>query len=248
MEQDERNAGFIVGMPYRATTQPNVRTDNAIDEAENLSKIAAELERRGFAVSDDLLEGGIEEYRSRAGRGNYEDIADYIEDNFLREDDGFNEALPDNLAQIDREEALQLFDEGEIIYLHDEDGETEVIAETREELKPLTVSSLCTSIRASRRKCYLSRSPNSPLPPHGSSPKMSISKASSSTLRSPRPKAQLPHYRRRTWLRRRKGEVSDERGGDPHLAKYRIGTSPCHSRGTGDTFKVCRLGRRRGRF
>ena len=41
----------------------------------------------------------------------------------------------DDMTQLDREEALQLFDEGELIYLYDIEHQTEVIAATREDIE-----------------------------------------------------------------------------------------------------------------
>jgi hypothetical protein len=42
-----------------------------------------ELSERGFTVSGELVENGIGEYNSRGGKGNAQDIADFIEDEYL---------------------------------------------------------------------------------------------------------------------------------------------------------------------
>lgn len=79
LEQDERNAGHIIGMPYRTITQLNLREDAAPKEQ----------------GSSDM-------------------------------------------EQLERDEALRMFDEGEIVYLYDAEGESEDIAETREDIEPFS--------------------------------------------------------------------------------------------------------------
>ena len=79
LEQDERNAGHIISMPYRTITQPNLREDAAPKEQ----------------GSSDM-------------------------------------------EQLERDEALRMFDEGEIVYLYDAEGESEDIAETREDIEPFS--------------------------------------------------------------------------------------------------------------
>jgi len=51
------------------------------------------LHERGFAVSDELIADGISEYTARSGRGNAQDIADFIEDEFLVDEADFAQEL-----------------------------------------------------------------------------------------------------------------------------------------------------------
>jgi len=45
------------------------------------------LDRAGYAVSEELIDNGMEEYRARGGSGTFEDIGDFIEDNYLSDAD-----------------------------------------------------------------------------------------------------------------------------------------------------------------
>jgi hypothetical protein len=49
-------------------------------------QIREELSNRGFAVSDELISDGVSEYNARGGKGNFEDVADFIEDEYLTEE------------------------------------------------------------------------------------------------------------------------------------------------------------------
>ena len=49
-------------------------------------QIQEELAEREFIVSDELIKEGLDEYSARGGKGNIEDIADFIEDEFLTEE------------------------------------------------------------------------------------------------------------------------------------------------------------------
>ena len=60
-------------------------------EQQNLQQaVSDKLAESKWAVSDELIENGIEEYRMRGGRVNAGDIADFIEDSYLSD-----EAEPD---------------------------------------------------------------------------------------------------------------------------------------------------------
>jgi adenine-specific DNA methylase len=48
--------------------------------------VREELSLRGFAVSDELIAEGISEYRAHGGRGDAQDAADFIEDEYLIEE------------------------------------------------------------------------------------------------------------------------------------------------------------------
>ena len=49
-------------------------------------EIRAYLDEAGYAVSDELIEIGLAEYRAHGGKGNNEDVADFIEREFLSEE------------------------------------------------------------------------------------------------------------------------------------------------------------------
>ena len=49
-------------------------------------QIREDLFERGFVASDELIDEGVSEYKSRNGRGNFEDITDFIEDEYLTEE------------------------------------------------------------------------------------------------------------------------------------------------------------------
>ena len=65
-------------------------------------EVAGYLEQAGFVASDELLDVGISEYAAHGGKGNAQDIADYIEREFLTEEP----AKDDPAAEL--EEARQL--------------------------------------------------------------------------------------------------------------------------------------------
>ncbi len=49
-------------------------------------EIKTYLDEAGYAASDELIEDGISEYRFRGGKGNSQDVADFIEREFLSEE------------------------------------------------------------------------------------------------------------------------------------------------------------------
>jgi hypothetical protein len=51
-------------------------------------QVRSELAERGYAVSGELIEDGINEYNAHSGRGDFQDVADFIEDEYLTEDAG----------------------------------------------------------------------------------------------------------------------------------------------------------------
>jgi N12 class adenine-specific DNA methylase len=66
------------------------------DEFDGLTlheKIREELSGRGFAVSDELIETGVMEYRAHNGGGDFQDIADFIEDEFLTDENELDAEL-----------------------------------------------------------------------------------------------------------------------------------------------------------
>lgn len=56
---------------------------DVVTDAELAGQIQTELDGRGFVVSDELIENGLEEYHSRGGQGDFQDIADFIENEYL---------------------------------------------------------------------------------------------------------------------------------------------------------------------
>ena len=62
--------------------------EQALDEdAELKDQIRDTLDWRGYVVSDELIEDGLEEYDNRGGDGDYKDIADFIERVYLTEEE-----------------------------------------------------------------------------------------------------------------------------------------------------------------
>lgn len=56
------------------------------NEKQHLQELVSEkLNESGWATSDKILQNGIEEYHARGGKSTYEDIADFIEDEYLSE-------------------------------------------------------------------------------------------------------------------------------------------------------------------
>ena len=65
--------------------QPDA-TGGGEQAAEDLpQQVRAELDGRGLTVSDEQIAAGLEEYLSSGGRGGFEDISDYIENEYLTE-------------------------------------------------------------------------------------------------------------------------------------------------------------------
>lgn len=87
------------GNPRNEAEPPNVIVEPALDtkpepdlmqepseDADLIAFIRDELENRGFVVSDELIEENLIEYRAHGGRGDFQDIADFIEDDVLTEE------------------------------------------------------------------------------------------------------------------------------------------------------------------
>ena len=55
-------------------------------EQAQIEEIAGYLEEAGYAVSSELVEEGLMDYRAHGGKGNSQDIADFIEREFLSEE------------------------------------------------------------------------------------------------------------------------------------------------------------------
>src|SRR5699024_9964260 len=54
-------------------------------EQAQIEDIAGSLEEAGYAVSSELVEEGLMDYRAHGGKGNSQDVADFIEREFLSE-------------------------------------------------------------------------------------------------------------------------------------------------------------------
>ena len=83
--------------------------------AEQLKReeIAGYLEKAGFVVSEELLDTGISEYAAHSGKGNAQDIADYIEDEFLSEEqDGTDPAASlEEAKELINAYCMEVFDQ-----------------------------------------------------------------------------------------------------------------------------------------
>ena len=82
--------------PTAAQVEPIVAapvTEHSIEE-----QIRAELDERGFVVSDEMIEEGIEDYRSRAGSGDFQDISDFIENEYLTEDEAMQQDIGESVS------------------------------------------------------------------------------------------------------------------------------------------------------
>ena len=55
-------------------------------EQAQIEEIAGYLEEAGYAVSSELVEEGLMDYRAHGGKGNSQDVADFIEREFLSEE------------------------------------------------------------------------------------------------------------------------------------------------------------------
>ena len=55
-------------------------------EQAQIEEIAGYLEEAGYAVSSELVEEGLMDYRAHGGKGNSQDVADFIERGFLSEE------------------------------------------------------------------------------------------------------------------------------------------------------------------
>jgi len=71
---------------YRATLHPVIVESAPAteqDEAVNLEELVRlELEARGFDTSDDLAKNGLSDFKAHGGRGDVQDIADFIENEY----------------------------------------------------------------------------------------------------------------------------------------------------------------------
>ena len=66
-------------------------------QAAEIKQLQWELGRRGLVVSDELIENGVSEYTSRGGKGDFQDVADFIEDEYLTEEPDLEPQLQTNL-------------------------------------------------------------------------------------------------------------------------------------------------------
>ena len=82
--------GLGMPLPQAVKRIAELVEDGAFNEINDpyslFEKVREELSERGFAVSGELVEDGINEYNSRGGKGNAEDVADFIEDEYLTEE------------------------------------------------------------------------------------------------------------------------------------------------------------------
>lgn len=81
--------------PIEISAAPLVQEE--MPEQTQRQQVADRLEDLGYVVSDEMLDVGISEYAAHGGKGNAEDIADYIEDEILSD-----EGEPD-LSDIEEE-------------------------------------------------------------------------------------------------------------------------------------------------
>jgi hypothetical protein len=63
------------------------------DGLTQIERIREELSERGFAVSDELIGEALSIYSSHSGRGDFQDIADFIEDEYLTDEDDLENQL-----------------------------------------------------------------------------------------------------------------------------------------------------------
>ena len=79
--EEEIAADIILCMEQIGELPPALTPEQAQQE-----EIAGYLEEAGYAVSEELIADGIAEYQAHGGRGNSQDIADFIEREFLDEE------------------------------------------------------------------------------------------------------------------------------------------------------------------
>jgi adenine-specific DNA methylase len=77
---------MTIAAEFNPTEQPDPQA--ALSQ---LELIRNDLSERGFVVSDELIQNGIDNY---GGRGDYQDIADFIENEFLSEEPDSNYETP----------------------------------------------------------------------------------------------------------------------------------------------------------
>ena len=87
---DERNAHLLpLGEPPEPAQEEQPPIEENVSETVSdpyalFEKVREELSKRGFAASGELVEDGINEYNAHSGKGNFQDVADYIENEFLK--------------------------------------------------------------------------------------------------------------------------------------------------------------------
>jgi N12 class adenine-specific DNA methylase/adenine-specific DNA methylase len=84
LRENRLNDGLI--KTDEGVTEPQQEPD-IDEEAELKDHIRDALDWRGYVVSDELIDDGLEEYDNRGGTGNYKDIADFIERTYLTEEE-----------------------------------------------------------------------------------------------------------------------------------------------------------------
>jgi hypothetical protein len=81
-------------------------------EANLVEMIRNDLSKRGFDVDNELIENAVSDYN---GRGNYEDIADFIEDEYLSEEIEHTQDIEGELSNLDNQEQQTEFIEADEI-------------------------------------------------------------------------------------------------------------------------------------
>jgi len=106
LRENRLNDGLIKTVPDPPMQQPEPNGDAELKE-----QIRKVLDLRGYAVSDELIGEGLEEYDNRGGTGNHKDIADFIERAYLTEEETL-ESYIGNRYEIDgREFVVESVDE-----------------------------------------------------------------------------------------------------------------------------------------
>ena len=82
------------------TSEPQEQEQEPDKDADLKDQIRDNLDWRGYVVSDELIEDGLEEYDNRGGTGDCKDIADFIERVYLTEEET-PEALVGKRYEID---------------------------------------------------------------------------------------------------------------------------------------------------
>jgi hypothetical protein len=92
---DSRKAGIEAMREYLDGTYSVFHEKQSLEPLEELSapeeqtqreEVTDYLEESGYVVSDEVLDEGISEYAAHGGKGNNQDIADYIEDGILSDE------------------------------------------------------------------------------------------------------------------------------------------------------------------
>ncbi len=79
--KEEIGADVALCMEQIAELPPALTPEQA-----QIEEIAGYLEEAGYAVSSELVEEGLMDYRAHGGKGNSQDVADFIEREFLSEE------------------------------------------------------------------------------------------------------------------------------------------------------------------